>query len=109
MEKKIELIIRKVLFKKYPYLIDVYVEDRYKDIKKSHMGYVYDCNFKTDKCLTEQECMEIDSEVKMMYKLLSPISNRRYDEIKRIYSFFDCGDGNGYQFKSTLEYRYNNM
>jgi hypothetical protein len=108
MEKKIELIIRKILFKKYPYLIDVEVSDRYKDILKSRMGYVFECYFKTDQCLTEQECMEIDTEVKMMYKLLSPIKNR-YDEVKRIYSFFDCGDGNGYKFKSTLEYRVNNM
>jgi len=108
MEKKIELVIRKIIFKKYPYLIDVYVEDANLYVKKIQMGYIYDCYFTTDKCLTEQECMVIDTEVKMMYKLLSPIRNR-YDEVKRIYSFFDCGDGNGYQFKSTLEYRVNNM
>jgi hypothetical protein len=108
MEKKIELVIKKILFKKYPYLTDVNVEDAHLYGKKSHMGYVYECYFKTDRCLTEQECMEIDTEVKTFYKMISPISNR-YDEIKRIYCFFDCGDGNGYQFKSTLEYRVNNM
>ena len=108
MEKKIELVIKKILFNEYPYLIDVYVEDRHLHGKKSHMGYVYECYFKTDKCLDEQESMEIDSEVKSLYKMISPIKNR-YDEIRRIYCFFDCGDGNGYQFKSTLEYRVNNM
>ncbi len=108
MEKRIELLIRKILFKKYPYLTDVNVEDRHLHGMKSHMGYVYECYFKTEKCLDEQECMEIDSDVKSLYKMVSPIRNR-YDEIKRIYSFFDCGDGNGYQFKSTLEYRVNNM
>ena len=108
MEKKIELLIRKILFKKYPYLTDVNVEDANLYVKKSQMGYVYECYFKTDKCLDEQECMEIDSDVKSLYKMVSPIRNR-YDEIKRIYSFFDCGDGNGYKFKSKLEYRVNNM
>jgi hypothetical protein len=48
--------------------------------------------------------MEIDSEVKTLFKMLSP-DKQMYNKEPKVSSFFDCGDGQGFVFSS--EYGYN--
>jgi hypothetical protein len=47
--------------------------------------------------------MEIDTEIKTLFKMLSPDKKKHHDP--KISSFFDCGDGQGFVFNS--EYGYN--
>lgn len=104
MEKSLESLIRKIIFKKYPFLTDVEVRNRYSDLFRKHdsLLHSYTCNFTSEECLSEKEHMEIDTEVKSLFKMLSPESSGfRKPEIL---CFFDCGEG--YEFKMSYGYKH---
>jgi len=100
MINQIENIIRRIIFKKYPFLTNVSVEDKFEDLPNLTfmLGKSYVCYFKSDECLSEKEHMEIDTEVKNLFRMLS------FDDFKNpeISCFFDCGEG--YEFKKSLGY-----
>jgi hypothetical protein len=97
MEKIIENIIRKVIFKKFPTLIDVHVSDMYKGSSHMKQGHYYNCQMKTDKCLDISEMNEIENEIKMLFKMMSDLPDAK------ISSSFDCGDGNGYRSVLSIQ------
>ena len=104
MEESLEKLIRKVLFKKYPFLTNVSIEDRFSDLPNLSfmLGENYVCRFNSDKCLSSEEQMDIDTEVKLFFTMLSPISkNIRKPSIS---CFFDCGEG--FEFKMSQGYNH---
>lgn len=104
MEEIIENVIRKVIIKKYPFLTLDKVVDKFSDLPNLRYmtGNLYVCRFKSDECLSEKEHMEIDTEVKNLFKMLGFESNNiRQPEIS---CFFDCGEG--YEFKMTRGYNH---
>jgi hypothetical protein len=48
--------------------------------------------------------MEIDTEVKTLFKMLSPDKSINKEPI--ISCFFDCGDGEGFNFSSEYGYKH---
>jgi hypothetical protein len=104
-KKILKSIIEKLIFKKYPKLLDI------EDIKHSSSGFRgdnYIIHITTSECLDEHEMMEIDTEIKTLDKMIS-LSNAN-DNLFSVNSrpefmvFFDCGDGEGFVFKSTYGY-----
>lgn len=104
MEDIIENLIRKVIIKKYPFLTHVEVVDTFSELPNLRYmtGNNYVCRFKSDECLSEKEHMEIDTEVKKLFKMLDiKSSNIRQPEIR---CFFDSGEG--YEFKMKRPYNH---
>lgn len=104
MTDKIENAVRKIILKKYPFLTDVEIRNRYSDLFRKHdsLLHSYTCNFKSEECLSEKEHMEIDTEVKTLFKMLSPETNSFSKP--EILCFFDCGEG--YEFKMSYGYKH---
>ena len=102
MEEQLERLIRKLIFKKYPYLYDVEIEDLFGDTPNlvSFMGANYICRFKSKKCLDSKIQVEIDREVKLYFEMLAPVKKTFHDP--NVNCYFDCGDG--YEFHSTPDY-----
>ena len=101
MEKQIELVIKSIIFKKFPTLYEVNVYDM-MDNYESFKNQSFVCKFKSDECLSMEEQMEIDSEVKFLFNMLGPQTNSfRKPSIQ---CFFDCGEG--YEFQSAYGYNH---
>jgi len=100
VEKKLEDLIEKIVFKSFPSLYEVEVEDMMKEYS-SFSGKTYVCRIKSNECLEPNDQMEIDTEVKFLLSMLIPDNKFRKPSIN---CFFDCG--NGYEFQSTYGYRY---
>jgi hypothetical protein len=97
-------VIEKILFPKYDkldYIDDISVSS------SSFRGDRYFVDIFTKECLTDEEMMKIDTEAKTLFKMIS-LSNVSDDPFNiggnKVMLFFDCGDGEGYQFKSTIGY-----
>jgi hypothetical protein len=101
MKREIESVVKLIIFKKYPSLYEVKVED----LMESHESFrnqSFVCKIKSDECLSMKEQMEIDTEVKFLFSMLGPKSNSfRKPSIQ---CFFDCGDG--YEFQSSYGYNH---
>lgn len=92
MKEKLESIIKRIIFKKYSSLYDVNIEE----VKNNS----FFCYFKSDECLEPKKQMEIDTEVKMLFSILSvPTKSFHKPSIR---CFIDCGEG--YEFKYTQGY-----
>jgi hypothetical protein len=104
MEELLENVVRKLIFKKYPYLYDVKVEDRFNDIPnlKFMVGSEYACYLKSEECLPAKKQMEIDTEVKLLFEMLSPL--KKYGRVPNVSCYFDCGEG--YEFHSEPGYNH---
>lgn len=101
MEEKIEKLIRKLILKKYSSLTDVSVRDSFKNSPiSSYVGSQYSCKIISNKCLSVEEQMEIDTEVKQLFKMISPISVHN----QNISCWFDCGKG--FEFKHKMGYKH---
>jgi hypothetical protein len=48
--------------------------------------------------------MEIDTDVKSLFEMLSP--NKKMNKEPRISCFFDCGDGEGFNFSAEYGYKH---
>ena len=105
MEEQLERVIRVLIFKKYPYLYDVNVEDLFGDTPRlsSHLGSIYSCNIKSEECLSVKKQMEIDGEIKTIFSMLTPPTTKIGKEPK-VSCFFDCGKG--YEFHSEPGYKH---
>lgn len=103
MEELLENVVRKLIFKKYPYLYDVEVKDLFSDIPNlsSRLGSIYSCRIKSKECLPAKKQMEINDEIKTIFSMLAPPTNR-FGENPKVSCFFDCGKG--YEFHSEPGY-----
>ena len=102
---QIETVIKKLIIPQYPELTEFEVRDLFADENMElFLGYSYVVDFYTSECLSTKKQMEIDSEVKTLFKMLSP-DKQMYNKEPKVSSFFDCGDGQGFVFSS--EYGYN--
>ena len=101
MEEQLEIIIKKIIFKKYPSLFEVRIKDLMSDMESlSKSSYI--CSFDSDECLSSKEQMEIDTEVKLLFTMVNePTNSFRKPSIK---CFFDCGQG--YEFESEYGYKH---
>jgi len=101
MEEQIEIIINKIIFKKFPSLLRVSVKDLMGDyVHASPSSYI--CRFDSDECLSSKEQMEIDTEVKLLFTMVNvPTKSFRKPSIQ---CFFNCGQG--YEFKSEYGYKH---
>lgn len=116
-EVKIQHLIEKVILKKFPFLLNVEVVDLFDDgedpnslsgrINDVLRGYSYVANFDTDKCLSTEEMEMVDTEVKILFRMMSIVSKNQYGRKEtEIRSFFDCGDGEGFLFSSSFGYKH---
>ena len=101
MEKQIESVIKSIIFKKFPTLYEVKIKDLMKYYEPLR-NKTFVCKFKSDECLSMEEQMEIDTEVKFLFNMLGPQSNSF--RTPTIRCFFDCGEG--YEFQSTYGYNH---
>ena len=109
MEKKLENLIRKIIFKKYPMLEDVQVVDEFEGLH--NLKFMTDsswvCRLQSEECLTDKQHMEIDREVKNLFSMLAvPTVSGVKPTIK---CFFSCIEDDeegysGYYFKFTPGY-----
>jgi hypothetical protein len=101
MEEQLEIIIKKIIFKKFPSLFRVSVKDLMGDwYSVSKTSYI--CRFDSDECLSSKEQMEIDTEVKLLFTMVNvPTKSFRKPSI---FCFFDCGQG--YEFHSEYGYKH---
>lgn len=110
MEDKIKHVIERIIMKQYPVVTGVKsVKDVFANLGKSHssfLGWKYNVNLYTSECLDSNTMMEIDTEIKSIFKMMGVTTNYVLDGIKTptISAFFDCGDGQGFQFASSYGY-----
>ena len=105
MEELLENVVRKLIFKKYPYLYEVKVEDSFSDVPnlKFMVGSEYACYLKSEECLPAKKQMEINDEIKTIFSMLAPPTNR-FGKEPNVSCFFDCGEG--YEFHSEPGYNH---
>ena len=101
---KIKNVIEHLIMPRYPELNKFEVRDLFADeIIDYWLETSYIVEFETSECLNPKKQMEIDTDVKSLFKMLSP--DKKLNRDPEISCFFDCGDGKGYDF--NCEYGYN--
>jgi flavodoxin len=89
----------------YPELTEFEVRDLFADDNiESWLGNNYVVDFYTSECLSTKKQMEIDTDVKSLFEMLSP--NKKMNKKPRISCFFDCGDGEGFNFSAEYGYKH---
>ena len=89
----------------YPELTEFEVRDLFADDNlESWVGNNYVVDFYTSECLSTKKQMEIDTDVKSLFKMLSP--NKKMNNEPTISCFFDCGDGEGFNFSAEYGYKH---
>lgn len=112
MEDKIKHVIERIIMKQYPVITGVEsVEDVFSNLGKTHssfLGWKYKVYLHTSECLDHNTMMEIDTEIKNIYKMMGIMSDYVLERTKSptISAFFDCGDGQGFQFASSYGYEH---
>lgn len=110
MEDKIKYVIERIIMKQYPVITGVEsVNDVFSNLGKAHssfLGWKYKVYLHTSECLGHNTMMEIDTKIKSIFKMMGITTNYVLDGIKTptISAFFDCGDGQGFQFASSYGY-----
>ena len=104
---KIEKVINKIIIPQHPELSQFEVKDLFEDMYDSGtplgqqmLGRQYVVEFITSECLDAKKQMEIDTEVKSLFVMLSPDVNTLHQKTPKISCFFDCEDGEGFVFNS---------
>ena len=105
MIESYENIIRKVIFRKYPVLSDVVIEDEYEGFGNVRwfVGESYKVLYKTDECLDEELQKQIDKETKLLIKYF-PNQDNPFSQGADVKCYFDCGEG--YEFRGSLNYKH---
>jgi hypothetical protein len=108
---KIEKVINKIIIPQHPELLQFEVKDLFEDMYDSGtplgqqmLGRQYVVEFITSECLDSKKQMEIDTEVKSLFMMLSPSVNTLHNKTPKISCFFDCEDGKGYVFNGEYGY-----
>ena len=108
LTQKIENVIRRIVTPKYPFITEFEVKDLFSDMydfTPSMLGKIYAVDITTSECLDSNKQMEIDTEIKNLFLMLSPtIPNSVVTP--QISCFFDCGDGEGFIFNSSYGYKH---
>ena len=102
--KVLKKLIEKVILPKYNKLS--HIED-IEVIASDFRGDSYFVNIVTNECLSTEEMMEIDTEVKTLFKMasLTNVSDNPFNiGGNKVMLFFDCGDGEGFVFSSKHGY-----
>ena len=97
-------LIERVILPKYNKLS--HIED-IEVIASDFRGDSYFVNIVTNECLSTEEMMEIDTEVKTLFKMasLTNVSDNPFNiGGNKVMLFFDCGDGKGFVFSSKYGY-----
>jgi hypothetical protein len=103
---QIKTVIKKLIMRQYPELTEFEVRDLFADDNiESWLGTNYVVDFYTSECLTSKKQMEIDTEVKTLFKMLSP-DKTHLVKLPEISCFFDCGDGEGFVFNAEYGYKH---
>ena len=112
MIEKLKRVIDRLIMPKYSELVDVTVSDLFEGYTQfkhqSHLlGTTYSVEFTTNRCLDMKEMVEIDTEVKTIFKLMSP-ENLNPFSVKepKVSCYFDCGDGEGFTFHAPYGYKH---
>jgi hypothetical protein len=112
MEDKIKYVIERIIMKQYPVITGVEsVRDVFSNLGKAHssfLGWQYRVFLHTSECLDNNTMMEIDTEIKTIFKMMGIMPNYVLERTKTptISAFFDCGDGQGFQFSSSYGYEH---
>lgn len=103
----VDNLIKRLVFPKYPKLIDI------EDIEHFSSGFrgdSYFVNIVTSECLSMGEQVEVDTLVKQLFKMASLDSANKSNSFKidndDIKVFFDCNDGEGFNFHSPYGYKH---
>lgn len=98
--------------KQYPVVTGVEsVRDAFSNLSKvspSMLGWKYKVFLYTSECLDNNTMMEIDTEIKTIFKMMGVTSYHVSERVLTppISTFFDCGDGQGFQFTSSYGYEH---
>jgi hypothetical protein len=111
MEEKIKYSIEKVIMKKYPVISGVVsVTDLFSELlgHSSVLGNNYVVKLTTDECLDDLDMIKIDEDIKTLFSMMSPDNNNPFSigKTPQIKAFFNCGDGEGFIFKSPMGYKH---
>lgn len=97
--------------KKYPVISGVVsVTDLFSELlgHSSVLGNNYVVKLTTDECLDDLDMIKIDEDIKTLFSMMSPDNNNPFSigKTPQIKAFFDCGDGEGFIFKSPMGYKH---
>lgn len=112
MIDNLKRVIDKIILPKYSNLVDVRVSDLFEDYgqfkhQEHLLGSTFSVEFTTDKCLDVNEMVEIDTEVKTLFKMLSPENLNPFSiREPKVSCYFDCGDGQGFIFSAPYGYKH---
>jgi len=111
MEEKIKYSIEKVIMKKYPVISGVVsVTDLFSELlgHSSVLGNNYVVKLTSEECLSDVDMIKIDEDIKTLFSMMSPDNNNPFSigKTPQIKTFFDCGDGEGFIFKSPMGYKH---
>ena len=105
--KLITNLINKLVIPRFPKITGV---EEIEHFSSGFRGDSYYVHIMTSECLEMEEQVEIDSLVKQLFKMASlDTSNKNFGfklEPDKIMSFFDCGDGEGFNFNSPYGYKH---
>lgn len=108
-KKTINLItnlIEKLVIPKFPVIDSI---ENIEHFSSGFRGDSYFVNIITSECLSMEEQVSIDTLVKQLFKMASldtKIENSFKLEPDDIKVFFDCQDGEGYNFNSLFSYKH---
>ena len=107
--KKLTLgFILKHIFQEIYYLKIV---EKFSNLGKEHslfLGHQYIANLTTDECLNNLDMIKIDEDIKTLFSMMGQDLNNPFSigKTPQIKTFFDCGDGEGFNFNSPYEYKH---
>lgn len=102
MIDRIKNVIEKLIVPKYPEIISIdNIEDSSETLGLENLEHNYHVSITTSECLDIKKMMEINFEVKTLFKMLGIESKNPFSfKEPSIRCFFDCGDGEGYIYKA---------
>ena len=104
--KLIANLIEKLVVPKFPKIVSI---DDIEHFSSGFRGDSYFVHITTSECLESEEQISIDTLVKQLFKMASldtKIENSFKLEPDDIKVFFDCQDGEGYNFNSLFSYKH---
>ena len=99
-------LIKKLVVPKFPKIVSI---DDIEHFSSGFRGDSYFVHITTSECLESEEQISIDTLVKQLFKMASldtKIENSFKLEPDDIKVFFDCQDGEGYNFNSLFSYKH---
>ena len=99
-------LIEKLVVPKFPKIVSI---DDIEHFSSGFRGDSYFVHITTSECLESEEQISIDTLVKQLFKMASldtKIENSFKLDPDDIKVFFDCQDGEGYNFNSLFSYKH---